>query len=178
VIDPAEVRRSCDLVEVVQGYVKLRKSGSQYVGLCPFHKEKSPSFYVHPEKQLYHCHGCGAGGDAIRFLERIEGVDFPKAMRMLAERAGLNIKPMTAADRRAYAATRERIEEAAYFAVREGLRVTEPGVLLEMYRERCAADPEYQKRLLNDRRNAEEMTAALIAILATAQERESAGAAA
>lgn len=177
-LDIQRIREASDLCDVVREYgVNLRRSGAQLVGLCPFHGEKTPSFSVHPQKQLYHCHGCGAGGDVFSFTKEIEGIDFPEALKILADRAGLSMQRMSASERRGYAITREEIDEAEYFAIRERLRVTERGILLEMYRRRCAADAHYRGWLLDDKRNAEEMTAALVAILVMAQERASAGAA-
>ncbi len=84
-----EVRRRVDIVDVVSDYVQLRRSGRSYVGLCPFHNERSPSFSVSVDRQLFHCFGCGAGGTVIRFVMDIEGLDFPEATIKLAERAGL-----------------------------------------------------------------------------------------
>ncbi len=86
-----QIRSRLDILEVVGGYVALHRAGREHVGLCPFHAEKSPSFSVSQEKQVFHCHGCGAGGDVFSFVERIEGVDFPRALEILAERAGVEI---------------------------------------------------------------------------------------
>jgi len=86
-----EVSNSNDIVEVVSEYVKLKKSGSSLMGLCPFHKEKTPSFSVSPDKQLFHCFGCGAGGTVINFIMRIENLDFIEAIKLLAERAGIDL---------------------------------------------------------------------------------------
>lgn len=83
--------RRIDIVEVVEGYVPLRKAGHNYTGLCPFHTEKTPSFTVSPEKQFYHCFGCGAHGTAIGFLMELEGMTFPEAVRDLASRAGIEV---------------------------------------------------------------------------------------
>jgi DNA primase len=83
------VRQRTDLVALVGERVALRPVGRELVGLCPFHPEKTPSFSVSPEKQLFHCHGCHAGGDAITFLMRIDGLDFAQAVAELAHRAGL-----------------------------------------------------------------------------------------
>lgn len=89
VIDDAlleEIRDRVDLVDLVSRYVDLKKSGSSYMGLCPFHNEKTPSFHVHGDKGFYHCFGCGAGGDAISFLRAMEGLDFKEAVESLTER--------------------------------------------------------------------------------------------
>ncbi len=86
-----EVRSRNDIVDVVSGYVKLQKRGSSYVGLCPFHHEKSPSFSVSPGKQMYYCFGCGAGGNVITFLMEYENYTFPEALKVLADRAGIEL---------------------------------------------------------------------------------------
>ncbi|MFH1679096.1 MAG: DNA primase [Candidatus Eisenbacteria bacterium] len=86
-----EVRAANDIVGVIGAYVRLRKAGRSYKGLCPFHKEKTPSFHVSPERQTFHCFGCGKGGDVFRFLMEIDGVRFPEALRSLAQRAGIRI---------------------------------------------------------------------------------------
>ena len=80
-----------DIVEIVQHYVPLKKSGSNYFGLCPFHNERSPSFSVSPDKQIFHCFGCGEGGGVIQFVMKIEGLPFLDAVRMLADRAGMEM---------------------------------------------------------------------------------------
>src|SRR5690606_16640278 len=85
------VRNHHDIVEVVGKYVHLTKHGKYMKGLCPFHSEKTPSFTVTPELQIYHCYGCGKGGNVIRFIEEVEGYSFPEAVRMLAEDAGMPI---------------------------------------------------------------------------------------
>ena len=84
-----EVRTRNDIVEVIGGYVRLQKKGSRYWGLCPFHNEKSPSFSVNGDMQVYHCFGCGAGGNVYTFMMNYENYSFPEAIRMLAERAGV-----------------------------------------------------------------------------------------
>ncbi len=86
-----DLRSNIDIVNVISRYVKLKKRGRNYVGLCPFHDEKTPSFVVSPEKQIFHCFGCGASGDVVKFIMRIEDVDFKTAVRDLAKEAG--IKP-------------------------------------------------------------------------------------
>jgi DNA primase len=84
-----EVKENNDIIAVISEYVKLKRRGSSYTGLCPFHSEKTPSFTVSREKQLFYCFGCGAGGDVINFIMRIENLDFPQTIRFLAERANL-----------------------------------------------------------------------------------------
>ena len=86
-----EVRTKNDIVDIVSGYVKLQKKGSNYFGLCPFHNEKSPSFSVSPSKQMYYCFGCGAGGNAITFLMEYENYTFVEALKYLADRAGVEL---------------------------------------------------------------------------------------
>jgi DNA primase len=87
----AELRRRTDIVALIGQRVALRPAGRELVGLCPFHEERTPSFYVSPERQLYHCHGCHAGGDAIEFLRRAGGLGFAEAVEELAARAGLPV---------------------------------------------------------------------------------------
>jgi DNA primase len=87
-----DIRRENDIVEVISEYVPLKRSGNRYRGLCPFHMEKTPSFYVDPEKQLFHCFGCNAGGDVISFVMMKEGVGFADAVRILARRKGIELE--------------------------------------------------------------------------------------
>ena len=84
-----EIFSQNDIVDYVSGYVKLKKNGRDYTGLCPFHKEKSPSFHVNQEKQLFHCFGCGAGGNLVQFVMKAEGLDFVEALKLMADRAGI-----------------------------------------------------------------------------------------
>lgn len=86
-----EVRLKNDIVDVVSGYVKLQKKGSSYFGLCPFHNEKSPSFSVSRDKQMYYCFGCGAGGNVFTFIMEYENYSFVEALKFLAERAGVEL---------------------------------------------------------------------------------------
>lgn len=85
----AQLKAAVDIVSVVGQYVRLKKVGQRYVGLCPFHSERTPSFNVHPAHQFYKCFGCGAGGDVIKFVMEIEGLTFWEAVRLLAERHGI-----------------------------------------------------------------------------------------
>src|SRR3984893_17499366 len=85
------VKQQADIVRVVGEYVRLKKSGQNFTGLCPFHAEKSPSFAVHPTKQIYHCFGCGVGGDVFKFVMEMEKCAFPEAIRIVAEKCGIAI---------------------------------------------------------------------------------------
>lgn len=90
-----EIRERTDIVEVVSAYVALKRSGHNHLGLCPFHGEKTPSFNVNSAKQIFHCFGCGVGGDVFSFLIRMEGLAFPEAVRKLGERVGIRIEEET-----------------------------------------------------------------------------------
>ena len=84
------VKQQADIVRVVGDYVKLKKAGAQnYSGLCPFHAEKTPSFSVHASRQFYHCFGCGVSGDVFSFIQKIENVTFPEAVRAVAQKLGI-----------------------------------------------------------------------------------------
>ncbi len=89
--DVDEVKNRIDLVELVQNYVRLKKSGQNHFGLCPFHTEKTPSFSVSSERQIYKCFGCDKGGDAISFIQEIEHLTFPEALNLLADRVGIRL---------------------------------------------------------------------------------------
>ena len=86
-----EVRQSNDIVDIISQYMHLKRSGRNYFGLCPFHNEKSPSFSVSPDKQIFHCFGCGVGGNVFTFLMKIEGISFIEAVQSLAERANIQL---------------------------------------------------------------------------------------
>ncbi len=86
-----EVKNSNDIVDVISQYMALKRSGRNYFGLCPFHNEKSPSFSVSPDKQIFHCFGCGVGGNVIHFISKIEGIGFRESLEFLAERAGITL---------------------------------------------------------------------------------------
>ncbi len=86
-----EIRQKNDIVDIVSGYVRLQKKGSNYFGLCPFHNEKSPSFSVSPNKQMYYCFGCGAGGNVFTFIMEYENFTFAEAIKHLADRAGITL---------------------------------------------------------------------------------------
>ena len=86
-----EVKSSNDIVDVISQYIGLKRSGRNYFGLCPFHNEKSPSFSVSPDKQIFHCFGCGVGGNVITFISKIEGIGFKESIEVLAERANIKL---------------------------------------------------------------------------------------
>ena len=86
-----DVKSSNDIVDVISQYISLKRSGRNYFGLCPFHNEKSPSFSVSPDKQIFHCFGCGVGGNIITFISKIEGIGFKEAIEVLAERANIKL---------------------------------------------------------------------------------------
>lgn len=96
-----EVAERLSIAEVIGEYVSLKRSGSNFLGLCPFHGEKTPSFNVNPAREIFHCFGCGAGGDIFSFVMKIEGISFPEALRKLAARAGVAIedRPLTDAEK-------------------------------------------------------------------------------
>ncbi len=87
-----EVAERLSIVEVVSEYVQLRRSGGNYVGLCPFHGEKTPSFNVNPAREIFHCFGCGEGGNAFSFVMKMEGLNFPEAVKLLARKTGIEIE--------------------------------------------------------------------------------------
>src|SRR3990167_10419073 len=88
-----EIKSKIDLVEFINKYVPLKKSGINFSGLCPFHQEKTPSFMVSSERQTYKCFGCDEGGDVIDFFMKIEGLEFLEALKMLADQVGVKLIP-------------------------------------------------------------------------------------
>ena len=94
------LRNEVDIVSLISEYVHLRRSGRNFIGLCPFHQEKTPSFTVSPERKMFYCFGCHAGGDAITFLMKIENLTFPEAVESLARRMGLKVPQRTGEDQK------------------------------------------------------------------------------
>ena len=111
-----QIKNRLDILEVIGGYVSLHRSGRQHLGLCPFHAEKTPSFSVSQEKQAFYCHGCHESGDIFSFIEKIERVNFPRALEILAERAGVELHQDPRAGARA--ARRRRSVELNALAAR------------------------------------------------------------
>lgn len=87
----SEIKNTADIVDIVSEFVLLKKAGRNFVGLCPFHSEKTPSFTVSPEKQIFYCFGCGVGGNLFSFLMKHNGISFPEAVKMIAGRYGIEI---------------------------------------------------------------------------------------
>jgi len=102
----AEIKNAADIVDIVSELVALKKAGQNHIGLCPFHSEKTPSFTVSPTKQIFHCFGCGAGGNVFRFLMKHQGLSFPEAVRTLAGRYGIDLP-----EREMSPAERQRMDE-------------------------------------------------------------------
>ena len=90
------LKQQADIVRIVGDYVKLKKAGAQnFSGLCPFHSEKTASFSVHATRQFYHCFGCGASGDVFSFVQKVENISFPEAVRLIAQKLGVPIANVT-----------------------------------------------------------------------------------
>src|SRR3974390_2915473 len=86
------IRAASDIVDVIGSYLPLKKAGANFLALCPFHKEKTPSFNVNPHRQIFHCFGCHKGGDVFGFVKEFENIDFPEAVRRLADRAKIPLE--------------------------------------------------------------------------------------
>src|SRR3989338_7114295 len=90
--DVDTIKERLDIAEVISGYIKLEKAGVSFKARCPFHNEKTPSFFVSPLRQSYYCFGCGVKGDIFTFVEEMEGLDFCEALKLLAEQAGVELE--------------------------------------------------------------------------------------
>ncbi|HXN22300.1 MAG TPA: DNA primase [Candidatus Dormibacteraeota bacterium] len=141
------VKQQADIVRIVGEYVRLKKSGQNFTGLCPFHSEKTPSFAVHSTKQIYHCFGCGVGGDVFKFVIEMEKCAFPEAVRIVAEKCGIAIprprehSPEERRENQQRAALAEMHREAAAFFVRQ-LAGTSEGKVARAYLEDRGLDAE------------------------------------
>lgn len=144
------VKQQADIVKIIGGYIRLRKAGAQnYSGLCPFHKEKSPSFSVHASRQFYHCFGCGQSGDVFSFVSKIENLTFPEAVRAVAQKCGIPLpkKEFHSAEEAAEAGLRRKLldlHEAATAWFQEQLRSPE-GALAREYLAGRGVTPEAVK---------------------------------
>jgi len=141
------VKQQADIVRVVGEYVHLKKSGQNFTGLCPFHSEKTASFAVHPVKQIYHCFGCGVGGDVFKFVMEVEKLSFPEAVRAVAEKCGIPIPGPRARTQEEKRETQQRTalveihREAATFFARQ-LEATSEGKAARAYLEDRGLDSE------------------------------------
>lgn len=139
-----EVRERASILEVISDYMSLRKSGANYQGLCPFHGEKTPSFNVNPARGIFHCFGCGTGGNVVTFVMRMEGLSFPQAVKFLAKRVGVDIpeRPLSREEKRQLDEREElyRINELACEFYRRVLETDESGSAGRSYLERRGVD--------------------------------------
>lgn len=113
--DVQKIKERLNIKEVAETYIKLEKSGKNYKARCPFHNEKTPSFFISPDRDSYYCFGCGAKGDIFTFVQHFEGVDFPSALKILAERAGVEIQKISPEVRKKMDRQREILETATEF---------------------------------------------------------------
>ena len=123
------VKQQADIVRIVGDYVKLKKAGAQnYSGLCPFHNEKTPSFSVHATRQFYHCFGCGVSGDVFSFVQKVENITFPEAVRAVAQKLGI------------------ALPKVSYSSPAEAKEAKLRTVLLDVHERACAFFQEYLRR--------------------------------
>ena len=146
-----KVKQQADIVRVIGEYVRLKKTGQNFTGLCPFHQEKSPSFAVHPVRQIYHCFGCGVGGDVFKFVMEVDKCTFPEAIRTVAEKCGIPIprprerSPEERSENQQRAALVEMHREAAAFFARQ-LHEGQEGKVAAAYLEDRGMDREATTR--------------------------------
>ncbi len=170
--DAERVKAAANVAAIIGQYVKLRRRGKDLVGLCPFHVEKTPSFTVTPAKGRWHCFGCGAGGDVLTFIRRIERVNFPRALAIVAGLAGVPLHGTTTEQRRDYASRQADRELLDHFRMIEGYPERESDRARAAYHSACAADPDYSTWLLSDLEQAKDVCALIVAVIGTAQRRE------
>jgi DNA primase len=133
-----QIRERVDIADIVANYVALSRTGQNLKGLCPFHSEKSPSFTVSPSRQIFHCFGCGAGGNVFTFVMKLEGTSFPDTVRELAQRAGIAVPAFSSGHGSADTSQRERLERLHQSAMKwfqRNLWDTEPGQHAQKYLE-------------------------------------------
>ena len=111
----SKIKERLDITDIISSYIKVQKAGVNFKACCPFHNEKTPSFYISPERQIWHCFGCQKGGDMFSFVQELEGVEFPEALRVLAQRAGVKLDNFDPTLRDAKTALYEIIETASRF---------------------------------------------------------------
>ena len=131
-----QIRERVDIADVVANYVALSRTGQNLKGLCPFHSEKSPSFTVSPSRQIFHCFGCGTGGNVFTFVMKLEGTNFPDTVRELGRRAGITIPAFSTGTVSADSSQRERLETLHQSAMRwfqRNLWETEQGRQAQAY---------------------------------------------
>jgi len=136
-----QVQAASDIVDVVSSYIPLKRAGRSFKACCPFHNEKTPSFFVNPEKQIWHCFGCGAGGSVFTFVMQYERISFPEAVRSLAAKAGIAVPERRAARDEREGESKEdlyRLNEFAASWFREQLTASAPGADAGS----CALNPE------------------------------------
>jgi len=104
-----EIRSKNDILDVVSQYVTLKRSGRNFMGLCPFHREDSPSFSVSPERQIFHCFGCGVGGNSITFISKIENLSFKETIELMADRSGIVLPTYNSSEDNAKQQLKKRI---------------------------------------------------------------------
>lgn len=156
-----EVAERLSIVEVVSEYVQLRRSGGNFLGLCPFHGEKTPSFNVNPAREIFHCFGCGAGGNAFSFVMKMEGLSFPEAVKMLARKSGIEIeeRQLTPAEKKSQDERQQfqRINELATTYYRSILQNGQEGEQARLYLDKRAVESEiseaYRLGFAPDRRD-------------------------
>src|SRR3990167_4119985 len=143
------VKSAADIVRIVGETVRLKKAGSNYVGLCPFHQEKTPSFSVHATRQFYYCFGCGAKGDVFRFVMETERVPFPEAIQRVAQRAGIPVPARVSAAEAESPEARlrlalEKVHERALAFYRKQLQSAEAAPVRDLIRQRGVTDESVQ----------------------------------
>ena len=109
------IKEKVELVDFLKSYLTLTPTGRNFKAICPFHQEKTPSFFVSPERKIWHCFGCGLGGDVIKFAMLYEHLEFPEALKFLAEKAGIQIRTLNPSEQREFGVLYDLNEEAVRF---------------------------------------------------------------